>query len=229
MPPAANPTEVFYETCTVAVAHPDSGRINNEASLNETVVRTLERKGYEAAVHPVLGFGSSSTLPMPGVPLGPIMSAGVKLYNLISALIKKSRQRDLDLRLPVCVVQLVVSSRGKNYFVKQPNAAAGILAVLPDILSDLRAERYGRRFVFWIYADSPYHSRININLREGDIDTKRLIRMARKCEMDPGYTLAVGAPSLQIGVKKKGWWAPKKIHAELQPQVRQVVHSTVRL
>lgn len=228
MPAAANNADHFYETCTVAVAHPDSGRINNETSINKTVVRTLERKGYEAAIHPILGFGSSATAGMPTVPLGPVISASIKLYNLIANWNEKRRQRDLDSRLPACVVQLVVSSRGKNFFGMQPNGAAGIVSVLPDILSDLRAEKYGRRFVFWIYADSPHHSRININVSEVDMNTKLLIHMARKCETDPGYTLGGCAPSLQIQVTKKGWWAPKRVHSVLQPQVGEAMHSTAR-
>ena len=207
--------EKYAEICTVAVTHVPAGRGGNEEGITETVLGTLRRVGYQAAEHPIYGFGAGAT-GMPDVPLGVVITIVRRLSRWISEWLEAKRQREVDALLPQCVVQLVVTSKnGTSY--GPPNLAAGLLAILPAVLADLQAEDYRRRYTFMIYTSAPEYVQVTMNLSDGNMSNKDLLKLVRACDAKPDIEHGPAGATLNLWFVKKHWWMPKKVGRSVSP------------
>lgn len=213
---AVDTTADYQEKCTVAIAHLSPGRGLNEDNLTESCLTTLRRAGYQAGTHELWGFGAPAT-GLSSIPAGMVVTLIRTVHSSLSGWIKRRRQKKLEAHFPLCVVQLVVSGQGRVGFGIPGNLGAGVLAVLPTLLADLRAESHCRRFEFWIYTTSPRYSQLTLRIRDEDVKLKYLVRMIRLCERAAQESNQIQQDLLGMDIRKNHWWTPKRVHIDTLP------------
>ncbi|MHA7209964.1 hypothetical protein [Arthrobacter sp. MDT1-65] len=206
----------YAESCTVGVTHMPAGRGGNEDEISGTIVQTLARMGYQAAAHPIHGFGAGAT-GMSDIPLGVVVTIVRSLSKWISERLEAKRQREINALHPQCVVQLVVTANNGAQYGKPSNLAAGLFAILPAVLADLQEADYRRRYLFMIYASAPEYVSVTMNLYEDDMDNKGLLKLVRACEAKPRIEQGPAGATLNLSFVKEHWWMPKKVNRSVSP------------
>lgn len=213
---ASEPQE-YVEVCTVAVTHMPPGRGSNEGEISDTVLNTFRRVGYQASEHAIMGFGSSATL-APEIPLGLVVKAVWKLKEVASNWIETRRQREIEAHWPFCVIQLIVTGHGEKRYGPPANLTAELLAVLPVVITDLKAANFCRKYQFMIYGTAPEYAQVTMNVYEEHVKLKHLVKLVRSCQIKPRAD-APQVRTLNVSLSRRYWWAPMRARTVVHPSI----------